>query len=120
MTTRIYADGQAYGRGKVASMSQYPDHGCREATQYLGKPSECLECPFEECKDDSNKTYIERQRLRLLMPRVPSATQSKKVRNNRIYKASDGGMCMMDIAAIFNLNYHTVYGILQSRRNAHG
>ncbi len=114
MTTRIYVDGYASpyfldGRGKAASMSQYPDHGCREATRYLGKQSECLECPFEACRHDD-----------CLVSRMPAAIESRKVRNNRVLKAAEKGLSIPRIAAVLGLKYHTVYRILQSRRNAHG
>ncbi len=30
----------------------YEDTGCNEATRFIGKQSECLKCPFAECKED--------------------------------------------------------------------
>mgnify|MGYP001613096458 CR=1 FL=1 len=47
-------DGESYGcigTGRA-------DSGCRIATLYLGKPSLCLRCPFEECKLRNRKEFV--------------------------------------------------------------
>lgn len=37
------------------------DTGCKTATDYLGHQSECLECPFAECVEDSKPNYHPRK-----------------------------------------------------------
>lgn len=35
--------------GRFSDLDRMTDNGCREATDYLGRQSHCLECPFEQC-----------------------------------------------------------------------
>lgn len=43
-TDRIIRGGSKEGPGYCL-----PDSGCQQATEYLGYPSFCLDCPFDEC-----------------------------------------------------------------------
>ncbi len=106
MTTRAY---------KEVKTVHLPDNGCAEATSFLGNKSQCLECPFQECKHDSPISYTERQRHRGVLLRIRTTTATKNVRNNRVRKAYAEGMSMPDIAAAYDVPYYTVWKILHSR-----
>jgi hypothetical protein len=73
-----------------------PDSGCRQATKFLGRPSRCGECPFEEC------VFISRKGSR----------KRRSRRNEQILGLFWGGAEVPELAERFRLSKSSIYGII--------
>jgi len=66
----------------------YPDEGCRKATEHQGEQSHCLNCPFTRCTYD---------------------TDLRSARNNQIVELYlKGGKTIKALAEIFNVSSKTI------------
>ena len=70
------------------------DSGCEAATEYLGRPSSCLKCPFPKC---------------VLEKRGVGIVRAKKFsRNDRIRQFSAGGKTVKELAVHFDVGVRTI------------
>jgi len=77
------------------------DSGCEAATNYLGRPSSCLKCPFPKC---------------VLEKRGVGIVRAKKfTRNDRIRELAAGGKTVKELAAFFNVGMRTIKRAVEKR-----
>ena len=70
------------------------DSGCEAATEYLGRPSSCLKCPFPKC---------------VLEKRGVGIVRAKKFsRNDRIKELYAGGKTVKELAVHFDVGKRTI------------
>ena len=81
-----------------ANFPIYPDNGCPEATEYLGKQSHCLDCPFypRPCIQEGRQT---RNRLR----------------NEIIVQKAREGATVRALAGEFGISISTIQRILRDQ-----
>jgi hypothetical protein len=75
----------------------YPDTGCRYATDYLGRQSSCLECPFPQCFTEAPRKY--------------QFWKNRKTRE-KILELWRQGKSVKEIATILDVSQHKIYAIL--------
>lgn len=76
----------------------FPDKGCKQATDYLGHQSSCLQCPFPKCVYDE---------LRVGVIRANKRTRNEEIRE-RFYK----GESVADLAKAFGVHKRTIQRIV--------
>ena len=75
------------------------DNGCQYATEYLGKASSCLDCPFSECVFDK--------------PEELGYWRERK-RREEILKYYRQGISQKELASLFGVSLGTVYNVLRN------
>ena len=75
------------------------DAGCKTATEYLGRPSSCLKCPFRKC------TYDE------------PGSSTKRKRDEAVRVKIKAGIDIKEIALEFNVGKRTIQRIKRGERD---
>lgn len=90
------ADSRSYGG---------TDSGCQEATNYLGRQSSCLRCPFRKCKLDE--------------PGFGIIRAEKKNRNEEIKKLFNEGKKTKELAVLFDVQQRTIQRVVRKSGGNH-
>jgi len=81
------------------------DTGCQYATEYLGRQSSCLDCPFSECVFDKPDEL---------------GYWKNRHRHEEIIKQYERGKTPEELASLFGVSSITVYNVLRGRvKNNH-
>ena len=83
------------------------DSGCEAATEYLGYPSSCLQCPFKKC------IYDERRVASIL-------TIRKRQRDEQILKGLSEGKEVLEMASIFGVSKRTIQRVRDKHKKRAG